>query len=61
MSKIGKIVSNFLLKMFPQSPPEFQTDERLDFEKGGIQFRGIKGNKDKITMIEGVRKRNSGN
>ncbi|MCE7748098.1 MAG: hypothetical protein GPJ51_06855 [Candidatus Heimdallarchaeota archaeon] len=61
MSKIGKFVSNLLLKMFPQTPPEFQTDERQGFEKGGIQFRGIKGKKDKIAMIEGVRKRNSGN
>ncbi|MCG3260260.1 MAG: hypothetical protein H7644_10965 [Candidatus Heimdallarchaeota archaeon] len=47
--------------MFPQTPPEFQTDERQSFEKGGIQFRGIKGKKDQIAMIEGVRKRNSGN
>jgi len=61
MSKISKFISNLLLKMFPQTPPEFQTDERQGFEKGGIQFRGIKGNKDKIAMIEGVRKRNSGN
>ena len=61
MCKIGKFISNLLLKMFPQTPPEFQTDERQSFEKGGIQFRGIKGKKDKIAMIEGVRKRNSGN
>ena len=47
--------------MFPQTPLEFQTDERKDFEKVGRQFRGIKGKKDKIAMIEGVFKRNSGN
>lgn len=61
MSKISKFISNLLLKMFPQTPLEFQTDERKDFEKVGRQFRGIKGKKDKIAMIEGVFKRNSGN
>ncbi|MCG3260258.1 MAG: hypothetical protein H7644_10955 [Candidatus Heimdallarchaeota archaeon] len=61
MSKISKIFTNILLKIFPQTPIEYQTDERRDFEKGGRQFRGIKGKKDKIAMIEGVFKRNAGN
>ena len=52
MSEIGKILSNILLKMFPQTLPEYQTEERKEFETVGRTLRGIKGKKDKIAMIK---------
>ncbi len=61
MSKIVRFLTTFLLNMFPQTPVEYQTEEKISFEKDGRMLRGIKGKKDQIAMIEGVHKRNAGN
>ena len=60
MSRLGEFITRLLLKMFPQREPEVQTKEKRYFEKGGRIFRGIKGNKDKTKIIEGMSRRNMG-
>ena len=60
MSKIGEFISRILFNLFPQREPTLQTQEQKTYEKGGHIFRGIKGNKDKSRIIEGMSKGNFG-
>ena len=61
MGRIKDFVFNILLSMFPQREAALPTDEKVAYEKGGRILRGIKGNKDKMQMAEGMGKRNMGN
>ena len=60
MGRVKDFIFKILFFIFPQREASLPTNEKIAYERGGWIFRGIKGNKDKMRLVEGMGKRGWG-